>query len=178
MAEFVTVVADKLGPEADSIGGAPTFDEGKLSPAGFALSYLDNEGDTVSLTTDYDLVEAVSLARNGGRDKVDLFVHDPEKPPMSATVAPQPGLPIPPTPPESVVRERKAFAAAEDADEEDEEEVAERRRQKKQVSAPQSKQQEPQVIAGVPNELLMPGAIVTLAAVIITVFTISRATSK
>ena len=97
---------------------------------------------------------------------------------MSATVAPQPGLPIPPTPPESVVRERKAFAAAEDADEEDEEEVAERRRQKKQVSAPQSKQQEPQVIAGVPNELLMPGAIVTLAAVIITVFTISRATSK
>lgn len=178
MAEFVSVVADKLGPEAEGIGGAPTFEDGKLSPAGFALSYLDNEGDTVSITTDHDLVEAITLARNGNRDKVDLFVHDPEKPPMSATFAPQPGLPAPPTPPESVIRERKAFAAAEEASEEDEEEVVERRRQKKAASAPQAKQPERQVIAGVPNELLMPGAIVTLAVVIITVFTISRTTSK
>lgn len=178
MAEFVSVVADKLGPEAEGIGGAPTFEDGKLSPAGFALSYLDNEGDTVSITTDHDLVEAITLARNGNRDKVDLFVHDPEKPPMSATVAPQPALPVPPTPPESFIRERKAFAAAEDASEEDEEEVTDRRRQKKAASAAQAKQPEKQVIAGVPNELLMPGAIVTLAVVIITVFTISRATSK
>ncbi|KAG4217763.1 hypothetical protein PC116_g33757 [Phytophthora cactorum] len=35
-----------------------------------------------------------------------------------------------------------------------------------------------QVIAGVPNELLLPGAIVTLAVVIVGVFAISRATSR
>jgi hypothetical protein len=39
-------------------------------------------------------------------------------------------------------------------------------------------QQEEQLIQGVPNDLLLPGAIVTLAVVIVGVFAISRATSK
>jgi hypothetical protein len=37
---------------------------------------------------------------------------------------------------------------------------------------------EEQVIAGVPNELLLPGAIVTLAVVIVGVFALTRATSR
>ena len=37
---------------------------------------------------------------------------------------------------------------------------------------------EAQVIAGVPNDLLLPGAIVTLAVVIIGVFALARATSR
>lgn len=170
MVELISVVAEKLGGEADSIGGVPTFEEGKMGHAGFALSYLDNEGDTVSITTDHDLLEAISLARQGHRDKVDLFVHDPEKPPMAATIAPQPALAKPPTPPASVIRERKVYS-----DDEQEQEQIERRRERKSQAKPQ---EQPQVIAGVPNELLLPGAIVTLAVVIIGVFAVTRSSSR
>jgi hypothetical protein len=41
-----------------------------------------------------------------------------------------------------------------------------------------AKTAEEQVIQGVPNELLLPGAIVTLAVVIIGVFALTRATSR
>lgn len=165
--ELVSQVVGKLGSEVDAIGGVPTFDEGKISKSGFALSYLDNEGDTVSITTDQDLIEAISLSRLAHRDKVDLFVHDPEEAPLPATVVPQPALAKPVTPPESVLRERKQFF--------DEEEEDSRPRQRGQSSAV-SKQEE--IIAGVPNELLLPGAIVTLAVVIVAVFALGRASSR
>ncbi|KAK5125272.1 hypothetical protein LTR85_000948 [Meristemomyces frigidus] len=177
LAELIAVVSEKLGSEVDSIGGAPTFEDGKLGREGFALSYLDNEGDTVSLTTDADLLEAISLAKQAHNDKVDLFVHDPEKPAMSATVEPHPALAHPPTPPESLIRQRKRYEQPED--EEDEEEihnVTERRKERKSTAA-QPKQQE-QVVPGVPNELLLPGALVVLGAVIVITFTIGRASSR
>jgi len=177
MADLISVVSEKLGSEVDSIGGVPTFEDGKLGHAGFALSYLDNEGDTVSITTDRDLLEAITMAQAGKRDKVDLFVHDPEKPSMAATVAPQPALAKPPTPPESIVRERKTYEDDDAEAEADTENITQRRREKRANAAP-AKQQEQQVIAGVPNELLLPGAIVTLAVVIIGVFAITRSSSK
>lgn len=173
VAELVSSVAQKLGSEIEQIGGLPEVQDGTLGKSGFALSYLDNEGDTVSITTDQDLVEAIALARQSHRDKVDLFVHDPEKPPLPATVEPQPTLAKPPTPPESVLRLRKAYDGE---DEEDAEEGAERPRRERKPG-PQVQQQE-QLIQGVPNELLLPGAIVTLAVVIVGVFAISRATSR
>jgi len=166
--ELVSSVVAKLGSEVDAIGGSPTFEDGQISKAGFALSYLDNEGDTVSITTNQDLVEAISLSRLANRDKVDLFVHDPEKPPLAATIDPQPALPKPATPPESVIRERKQFF-----DEENEEEEA-RPRQRGQSTV--AKQEE--IIAGVPNDLLLPGAIVTLAVVIVAVFALGRASNR
>ncbi|KAK4983442.1 hypothetical protein LTR50_007217 [Elasticomyces elasticus] len=172
MSELISVVAEKLGGEIESIGGLPTFDDGKLGHAGFALSYLDNEGDTVSLTTDRDLLDAISLARQSHRDKVDLFVHDPEKPPMSATVDPHPMLSKPLTPPESQIRERKRYSE----DDEDEEPAVEKRNERR-PAATQAKQPQ-QVIAGVPNELLLPSAVVALAVVIVGVFAITRASSK
>jgi hypothetical protein len=46
--ELIDNVTSKLGSEVETIGGAPTFENGKISRSGFALSYLDNEGDTVS----------------------------------------------------------------------------------------------------------------------------------
>jgi CBS domain-containing protein len=165
--ELISRVAGKLGSEVDAIGGIPTFEDGKISKSGFALSYLDNEGDTVSITTTQDLIEAIGLSRLAHRDKVDLFVHDPEKPPLAATVEPQPALAKPPTPPESVLRERKKFF------EEEEEETSTRSRG--QSSAP-ARQEE--IIAGVPNDLLLPGAIVTLAVVIVAVFALGRASSR
>lgn len=173
LAELITVVAEKLGSEAEGLGGVPTFEDGKMSHSGFALSYMDNEGDTVSITTDHDLLEAIQLARESRKAKVDLFVHDPEKaalPPVT-----EPKLPVvPPTPPESQVRQRKRY----EADEEEElPSPAERRRDRKSTSTQEPKQQE-QIIAGVPNELLLPGAIVVLGAVIVITFAIGRSSSS
>jgi hypothetical protein len=168
---LISSVESKLGSEVESIGGAPTFEHGKISKAGFALSYLDNEGDTVSITTNDDLVEAIGLSRQSHRVKVDLFVHDPEKPPMAAEVNPQPGLAKPVTPPESVMRERKKYF-------EDEEEEEEARPKSKGRNQPVPFGQQPEIIQGVPNDLLLPGAIGILAVVIVGVFVLGRATSR
>ncbi|KAI0202111.1 hypothetical protein F4808DRAFT_449836 [Astrocystis sublimbata] len=165
--ELVTNVAGKLGSEADSIGGVPDVEDGHLTVGGFALSYLDDEGDTVSITTDQDLLEAILLARQHHHDKVDLFVHDPEKPAIVVS-APQPDPLAMNTPPASVaaseLRRRRAIVDDDDDDEDSEEEdysAARRRRKAHHRGEPE------QVIAGVPNELLLPGAVVTLAVVII-----------
>jgi hypothetical protein len=171
MAELIAAVTAKLGSEVEAVGGAPTFEEGKLGISGYALSYLDDEGDTVSITTDQDLLEAIIIARHGRRDKVELFVHDPEKPPISATLDPQPAVSQVLTPPPSTVRERRRAISDEDEDSEDEQPA---RRTRKTVAKPA----EEQVIAGVPNELLLPGAIVTLAVVIVGVFALTRSTSR
>lgn len=175
LVEFVGNVSAKLGAEAESIGGIPFVEDGKLS-GGFALSYLDDEGDSVSITTDQDLLEAILLARHGRRDKVDLFVHDPKEPPVAPAPPAEPVLPTPAA--SSTVRERRR--RHDDDEEEDEEatddEVSPVRRGKTRTrSAPQ---QPDQVIAGVPNELLLPGAIVGLAVVIVGVFTLTRMSSR
>jgi len=162
--ELIHNVANKLGGEVEAIGGVPSFDDGKVSRGGFALSYLDNEGDTISITTNDDLVEAVSLSRMAHREKVDLFVHHPEKAPMSAEVNPQPALPKPVTPPESSLRERRQYF-----DEEEEKPRSRGRNQPVPIS------QQPEIIAGVPNDLLLPGAIGVLAVVIVGVFVLGRA---
>ena len=166
--ELILHVAGKLGAEVELIGGTPYFEDGRISKAGFALSYLDNEGDSVSITTNDDLVEAISLSRMARREKVDLFVHHPDKPPLAAEVNPQPGLPKQPTPPDSVLRERKQFF---------DEEGDEARPRSKHRAQPQPAPRQAEIIAGVPNELLLPGAIGVLAVVILAVFVVGR-TSK
>jgi hypothetical protein len=173
MAELIAFVTAKLGSEVESVGGEATFVDGKLGKSGYALSYLDDEGDTVSITTDRDLLDAILLARRGHRDKVDLFVHDPEKPPISATLDPAPVIAPVTTPPIGTVRERRTFVPAEEDDESEEEQPVRTRNRKAAV-----KQPEQQFVAGVPNELLLPGAIVTLAVVIIGVFAITRSSSR
>ncbi|KAH1366835.1 hypothetical protein KXX63_002420 [Aspergillus fumigatus] len=163
VADLVAQVTAKLGNELEAVGGGATVEEGKLSNTGYALSYLDNEGDTVSITTDQDLADAVSLARRSHRDKVDLFVHDPSQPPIPATLDPQPA-------PAKVVEEKSSVVA--------EERLSEEPLIPKARQLYPTRPAEEQFIAGVPNELLLPGAIVTLAAVIAGVFILGRATSR
>ena len=167
--ELIYQVTAKLGAEINSVGGEPSFDGGKLGKSGYALSYLDNEGDTVSITTDQDLLDAVNLSRQNRREKVDLFVHDPEKPPLAVTVDPHPVLSKPLTPPESSVRSRRKP----DFDESD---MQTPQKKERKPATSQMKQQLEQVIPGMPNDLLLPGAIVTLAVVIVGVFSFSRLT--
>ncbi|KAI1174764.1 hypothetical protein F4777DRAFT_371275 [Nemania sp. FL0916] len=179
IAELIANVAGKLGSEVEAIGGIPAVDEGKLVSGGFALSYMDDEGDTVSITTDQDLLEAIVLARHHHHEKVDLFVHDPEKPPIMVA-APQPDPLTDHTPPMSAgpseLRRRRAeMEDDEDYDSEEDDYGAVRRRKKGGAHGSGADQQ---LIAGVPNELLLPGAIVTLAVVIIGVFSIARASSR
>ncbi|KAL9130917.1 MAG: hypothetical protein Q9217_001020 [Psora testacea] len=165
--DLVANVTAKLGSEVDAVGGEAIVEDGKLLPSGYAMSYLDNEGDTVSITVDRDVFDAISLSCRHHREKVDLFVHDPEKPPISATVDPHPMLARPLTPPpSSTMKSRKQHLG----DDEDEMVTPVKKERK---SAAEAKQPE-QVIAGVPNELLLPGAIATLAVVIIGVFALSR----
>lgn len=145
-------VKAKLGAEIEAVGGE-----------GFAMSYMDNEGDTVSITTDEDLIDAVKIAMKSQRDKVDLFVHDPSQPPIPATLAPAPPI----TPPASSTK------ALIDGDGE-----PQSRPRSPIREMTQKQQQQPELIPGVPNDLLLPGAIVTLAAVIVVVFAIGRASKN
>ncbi|KAI9757642.1 MAG: hypothetical protein M4579_003367 [Chaenotheca gracillima] len=173
MAELISNVTAKLGDEVDAVGGEAVVVDGKLGKSGYALSYLDDEGDTVSITTDRDLLDAISLARHGMREKVDLFVHDPAKPPITATVDPQPVINKPLTPPASTVRERRH--QTDDEDEFQNERSV--RGDRVNSNMPHLKGEE-QMVPGVPNDLLMPGAIVTLAVVIVGVFALSRSSSR
>ncbi|KAL2118901.1 hypothetical protein VTJ04DRAFT_5860 [Mycothermus thermophilus] len=181
MAEFVANVAAKLGSEVEAIGGTPVVEDGKLS-GGFALSYLDDEGDSVSITTDQDLLEAIMLARHGRREKVDLFVHDPKESPVGPAHA-ETAAQVTPAP-SSVVRERRKAAHAEDDEEEESDESEDedgapvRRRHHHRSRTSQQYHPPEQIIAGVPNELLLPGAIALLAVAIVGVFTISRLSSR
>ncbi|KAK4697379.1 importin-5, partial [Lecanoromycetidae sp. Uapishka_2] len=170
MEDLVSNITAKLGGEVEAVGGEAIVENGKLTSAGYALSYLDNDGDTVSITTDQDLSDAIMLSRRHDREKVDLFVHDPAKAPMSATVDPRPALAKPLTPPPSNVGTKSRRNMMDEGDEDDM--ATPVKKVRKPVA--QAKQEE-QLVAGVPNELLLPGAIVTLAVVIIGVFTISRA---
>ncbi|KFY25745.1 hypothetical protein V493_04483 [Pseudogymnoascus sp. VKM F-4281 (FW-2241)] len=170
LAELITLVTAKLAAEVDAVGGAATFEDGKLGDSGFALSYLDDEGDTVSITTDHDLKEAIVIARQGGRDKVDLFVHDPEKPAITATADPVPVIAAVelPTPPMSTIRRRRErVISEEDEEESDEEDHHHRLHSRNRRQQPVVQEAPPQIIAGVPNDLLLPGAIVTLAVAIV-----------
>ncbi|OJJ47504.1 hypothetical protein ASPZODRAFT_131004 [Penicilliopsis zonata CBS 506.65] len=167
--ELVALVSAKLGPEVEAVGGVPTCEEGRLSNTGYALSYLDNEGDTVSITTDQDLLDAIALTRRSHQDKVDLFVHDPSQPPIPATLEPQP---VPSK--AAIPSDAKSVTIVPEDSMSEELPLSSKPRQQ---AFPQPLPEE-QYISGVPNDLLLPGAIVTLAAVIAGVFILSRATSR
>ncbi|KAL9011053.1 MAG: hypothetical protein Q9173_004070 [Seirophora scorigena] len=175
IAELVNNVTAKLGGEVDAVGGEAFAEDGRLGKSGYALSYLDNEGDTVSITTDQDLHDAITISQKNQRDKVDLFVHDPNKPPLAATLDPHPVLARPPTPPASTLKSRRRGNG--DSQEEEAETPMKKDRQAPPVAAPMEAEPK-QIIAGLSNDLLLPGAIVTLAVVIIGVFSLSRSSSR
>lgn len=136
---FRSLITDKLGAEVSDV----TED--------FGVSYVDDDGDVVSITTDEDLVESASLAARTKKDKVDLYVHHPDQPAVQVT---KPG------PAHSPFIEKLEDVAAEVK-----EKVAEKVTSAKTTD---------RAISGVSNDLLIPGALVALAVVIVGVFAISR----
>lgn len=165
--ELVVNVAAKLGKEIDHVGGEPTVENGRTGKLGFALSYLDNEGDTVSITTNDDLMEAIKLARSNRREKVDLFVHHSEKAPLPATLDPRPGLAAPPTPADSLVGSRKQST---ESAEPPPRELA------RKVNVDKSRRQSQRPSGSVPNEYMIPAAIAAVGVVLVGVFAMGRST--
>ncbi|KAI5967580.1 hypothetical protein CANMA_003014 [Candida margitis] len=53
-----------------------------------AVSYIDDEGDVVSVTTDNDLVECVRINQRLGNEKADLYLHNPHQHPSVDDIKP------------------------------------------------------------------------------------------
>ncbi|KAF9480468.1 CBS-domain-containing protein [Pholiota conissans] len=153
-----------------------------LDPADFHLSYTDADGDTVLITSDHDVSEAVKIARAALTDRVVLFVQggkgwaeagagqsaaraaenakeaqeaekELEKAEALASAAAT-ATPVPPPAPKL-------------AEDEDEESYKALRRQ-----------HTVEEIMGIPKDLLLPASIGALAVAIVAVFTISRLSSN
>ncbi|KAK9384542.1 hypothetical protein V1515DRAFT_589069 [Lipomyces mesembrius] len=172
------VIAAKLGPETKSLGGIGEYDDGdNVVKNGFAVSYLDDEGDAVLVTSDLDLLEAIQLARRANLDKVDIFVHHPDQavvvPPSTlASTVSQPETPTGRAPKEKEkIMDEAENEAASDAPLAAKPTTAQPQLYSLPPPAPPVKEE---AIPGIPNELLLPGALVTLAASILTVFVLSR----
>ncbi|KAF8320073.1 CBS-domain-containing protein [Clavulina sp. PMI_390] len=74
---IVDIVAGKLSTDPffeprPVVGDEPTAPQ--PDPTDFTLSYTDSDGDTVLISTDNDVADAVRIARTGGSDRVVLFL--------------------------------------------------------------------------------------------------------
>lgn len=94
----------------------------------YAISYVDDEGDIVSITSDTDLLDCVRINQQLNNDKADLYIHNPHE---SAPVNEMKNKKLP-------------------------------------------KQEKQEILKGIPNEVLIPGALAVLATSIIVGFTMSK----
>ncbi|KAK0208502.1 hypothetical protein DFS33DRAFT_1303999 [Desarmillaria ectypa] len=128
-------------------------------PIDFQLSYTDTDGDTVLITSDHDVTDAVKIARASNSDRVVLFVQGGKG---WAEAGAGNG-------------DAKADeVAAATAQEIVELELAEDFRKEAAPPVPAPFDQ----VMGIPRDLLLPASIGALAVAIIGVFTISRLTAS
>ena len=156
------IVSGKLGtdPFFASYNGDPAQ---KPDPTDFILSYTDADGDTVLITSDSDIADAVKIARTAGTDRVVLFIQGGKHWEEAGADKSETKAAEVTTPPQEEVK------AAEKPEVVPEPPVM--------ASPPQihvPPQQE--LVLGVPKDLLLPASIGALAVVILAVFTISRLT--
>jgi PB1 domain len=131
-------------------------------PSDFVLSYTDADGDTVVITSDTDVTDAVKIARSAKTDRVVLFI--------------QGGKGWSEAGPEK--SEAKAAEVNAVAQQQEKEVVkAEATLPEGVTYTPPNHVHVPQdEIFGMPKELLLPASIGVLAVVIVGVFAISRMT--
>jgi hypothetical protein len=175
---------------AGKLANDPFFTEMKDSsedlpdPSDFLIQYTDADGDTVLMTSDHDVTDAVKIARGANTDRVVLFVQggkgwaeagagkseakaaeasaaaleekkEVEKAEVAAAVAAMTPVAESATP-IPVVVEPKVIPS----------------------DAPKHVRSGPEEVFGIPKDLLLPASIGVLAVVIIGVFTISRLSSN
>lgn len=142
--------------------------EARPDPSDFNLSYIDADGDTVLITSDHDVTDAVKIARQAGQDRVVLFVQGGKG--WNEVGADK--------------REEKAAEVTAAAKEEIKAvEKVESALPEGVVMAPPANVHVPPPAAGgdvfgIPKDLLLPASIAALAATVVMVFTISKLTSS
>ena len=145
-------------------------DESELppDPTDFQLAYVDADGDTVVISSDDDVTDAVRYARKAALDRVVLFIQGGK------------GW-------EEIMVERSAQSAAELAAAKEEAKPSAEKVPEPSPPAtigpqdhvhfappPAPVHHEEEKVLGIPKDLLLPASIGALAAVILGVFTISR----
>lgn len=141
-------------------------------PTDFLLSYVDKDGDTIIISNDRDVTEAVQIARDAHEERVVLYVQggkgwedataeksakQAEKIAAAAqedvkAIEKIEAVAAPPVSTPSVLPDYAAFAPP----------------------APVHVPREEEKVLGIPKDMLLPASIGALAAVILSVFTISR----
>lgn len=77
--DFRQGILEKLvSDELETLGGPGVVEDEKIVEHGFAVSYIDDEGDAVAITTPQDIVDAITISKNCGLEKADLYVHHPD----------------------------------------------------------------------------------------------------
>jgi len=153
---------------ASSDGDAPIPD-----PVDFVLLYTDADGDTVLMTSDHDVADAVKIARGAGTDRVVLFLQGGK-----GWVEAGAGKG------EAKAAEVTAAALKEEKEVEQAEAAAVAATVSPHVSAAavEPKRAAPPAVQedvfGIPKDLLLPASIGALAVVIVGIFTISRLSSN
>lgn len=166
------IVSGKLATDP-FFTGYKTSDPSELppDPTDFTLSYTDADGDIVLITSDSDVTDAVKIARSSHVDRVVLFIQGGRgwADVMDKKSAQQ--------------AEAVAAAAAQEMKEVEKTEAVATPPVAQPIPSPYAPPPyvpappvEPELVMGIPKDLLLPASIGALAAVILGVFTISRLT--
>lgn len=140
----------------------------KVDPKDFQICYHDDDGDLISMTADQDVLDAVSVARKQGKDRVVIILRggtswerEIERRDSLAAARRTPVV-VAPVPVLRVVEEEK----------EEEEIVSKKKRSTKEREADK-------LVMGFLNaDQLLPASVALLAMAIVGVFTVSKITSK
>ncbi|KAL0579806.1 hypothetical protein V5O48_002217 [Marasmius crinis-equi] len=162
------IVAGKLATDPFFTEYKPTSDSSTPpDPIDFHLMYTDEDGDTVLMTSDHDVTDAVKIARVAHQDRVVLFIQGGKGWEEAGA---------------NKSEERAAEAAAAIEKEVEEVEKTEKTETVVVAAAPPSHALPvatgSEEVMGIPKDLLLPASIGALAVVILGVFTISRMTAS
>jgi CBS domain-containing protein len=146
----------------------PAQPDSRPDPSDFNLSYTDADGDTVLITSDHDVTDAVKIARQAGSDRVVLFVQGGKG--WAEAGADK-----------SEVKAAEVNAAAQEevtAVDKAEAAMPEGTAMAPPAHVHANPPPQPEEYFGIPKDLLLPASIAALAATVVMVFTISKLTSS
>ncbi|KAI8360602.1 hypothetical protein B0O80DRAFT_381797 [Mortierella sp. GBAus27b] len=169
---------EPFGPESDPSQSA-LLEE-------FNISYMDDEQDYVMMTSDADLADSVAIARKQGENRVMLFVTDPRAStvlPGTAAASVVTSTPTTPAPTPAPIVAPPPVAAPVSAPTSHTGDPAHKaghahhpHHNQTHVADPNKKpaSEFKKMLDSIPDEYLLPGALLTLSVTIITVFAIAR----
>lgn len=156
------IVAGKLATDPFFTESHTGGDDSRPDPNDFLLSYTDADGDTVLVSSDMDVTDAVKIARAAGTDRVVLYLQGGKgwkETPEKANTNPEVPNPAPELKELETVHEIEPSPPV-------------------LVPPPAPESSHKDEVFGIPKDLLLPASIGALAIAIIGVFTISRLSSN